>query len=156
MNRLQILTPAHRRRTCAATASLFALCIGTAAAAAPAIAPEVQARYEQERARCLAGQSGQPQETCLKEAGAARDAARQGQLNDGDAKYRKNAKERCDALAGDDKRDCIARIKGSADTTESGSVKGGGILRETVTREAPPAPDAASPTASPAASAAPR
>ena len=161
MNRLQILTPAHGRRACAATASLLALCIGTAAAAAaPAIAPEVQARYEQERARCLAGQSGQPQETCLKEAGAARDAARQGQLNDGDAKYRKNAKERCDALAGDDKRDCIARIKGSADTTESGSVKGGGILRETVTREAPPAPEAASPaassTASPAASAAPR
>ena len=153
MNRSQICTPAHARRTCAAVAaaSLLALCIGTAAAA-PAVAPDVQARYEQERARCLTGQSGQPQETCLKEAGAARDAARQGQLNDGDAKYRKNAKERCDALAGDDKRDCIARSKGSADTTESGSVKGGGILRETVTREAPPAPDAASPTASPAAS----
>ena len=155
MNCPQICASAHARRTCAAAASLLALCIGTAAAAL-AVAPEVQARYEQERARCLAGQSGQPQETCLKEAGAARDAARQGQLNDGDAKYRKNAKERCDALAGDDKRDCIARIKGSADTTESGSVKGGGILRETVTREVPPAPEAASPTASPAASAAPR
>ena len=132
----------------------LAFCLGSAAAwsatpSAPA-SPDVQARYEQERARCLSGQSGQSQETCLKEAGAARDAARQGQLNDGDAKYRKNAKDRCEALAGDEKRDCIARARvqqgkeGRGVTTESGSVKGGGILRETVTVVPAPAASAAS------------
>ena len=109
---------------------------------------EVQARYEQERARCLSGQSGQAQDTCLKEAVNARDAAMKGQLTDGDGKLRKNAKERCDVLTGDEKRDCISRVKGASNTTESGSVKGGGILRETVTIEPAPSP-------APAASAAP-
>ena len=123
-----------------------------ATAAAPAT--DVDARYTQERARCLGGESGQAQATCLKEAGAARDAARQGQLNDGDAKYRKNAKQRCDALAGDERRDCIARIKGAPDTSVSGSVKGGGTLSETVTRETKPVAPAAQVTpAEPAASA---
>jgi hypothetical protein len=115
-------------------AALLATSSFGANAAAPA-ASEIQSRYEQERARCLAGQSGQAQETCLKEAGAARDAAKQGQLNDGGGKLGKNAKDRCDVLTGDDKRDCMSRVKGKSNTTESGSVKGGGIIRETVTTE---------------------
>jgi hypothetical protein len=124
-----------------AAAALMGFAAATAfAAGAPS---EAQARYEQERARCLSGQSGQAQETCLKEAGAARDAAQKGQLADGDGKLRKNAKERCDVLAGDEKRDCTARMKGASNTTESGSVKGGGIIRETVTTEPAPAASAA-------------
>ena len=96
---------------------------------------DIQATYERDRARCLSGQSQEDQATCLKEAGAARDAAVKGQLSDGDGKLRKNARDRCDALSGDDRRDCIARVKDAPNTTESGSVKGGGILRETVTIE---------------------
>ena len=103
---------------------------------------DVQARYEHERARCLSGQSGQAQDTCMKEAVNARDAAMKGQLADGDGKLGKNAKERCDVLTGDDRRDCMARVKGKSNTTESGSVKGGGILRETVTIEPAPAASA--------------
>ncbi|MBC8055020.1 MAG: hypothetical protein H7Y61_00405 [Rhizobiales bacterium] len=118
---------------CAATA----LIASSAFAATPAA--DTQSRYEQERARCLAGQSGQARETCLKEAGAARDAAKKGQLNDGDGKLNKNAKDRCDVLTGDEQRDCMARIKGAGNTTESGSVKGGGIIRETKTIEVAPA-----------------
>jgi hypothetical protein len=117
---------------------------------------DIQARYEQEKARCLSGQSGQAQDTCLREAVNARDAALKNQLatGDGDAKLRKNAKERCDVLTGDEQRDCLARTRGdgnsvtstsittpeaSANVTKrnstSGSVKGGGVLRETITRE---------------------
>jgi hypothetical protein len=125
---------------CAATALMILPAAMAFAAGAPS---ETQVRYEQERARCLGGQSGQAQETCLKEAGAARDAAQKGQLADGDGKLRKNAKERCDVLAGDEKRDCMARMKGASNTTESGSVKGGGIIRETVTIEPAPAASAA-------------
>ena len=128
-------------RLCAVAAFMSSSAATTLAADAP---QEAQTRYEQERARCLGGQSGQAQETCLKEAGAARDAARKGQLADGDGKLRKNAKERCDVLVGDEKRDCMARMKGASNTTESGSVKGGGIIRETVTVEPAPAASAAS------------
>jgi len=128
--------------------AVFALASACASAAAPTPAGDVQARYEQERARCLSGRSGQAQDTCMKEAVNARDAAMKGQLADGDGKLRKNAKERCDVLTGDEQRDCMARVKGMSNTIESGSVKGGGILRETVTIEPAPSP-------APAASAAP-
>jgi DNA-binding CsgD family transcriptional regulator len=79
-----------------------ALTCGLAAAAGPATATtaDVQARYEQERARCLAGQSGQVMGACMKEAVNARDAAMKGQLSDGNGQLRKNAKERCDVLTG--------------------------------------------------------
>ena len=136
--------------------------LGAAAYAAPTAPADAQARYEHERARCLAGASGQAQETCLREAGAALESARKGQLNDGGTNYRDNAKERCDMLSGDERRDCLARARNAAPavrgvercenlagdaarecvaritgraTVESGSVKGGGVLRETVTRE---------------------
>lgn len=116
----------------------------SAVSAMAATSSDIQLRYERERARCLSGQSGQSQATCLKEAGASRDAAVRGQLADGDGKLRTNAKERCDVMAGDEKSDCMARVKGSSNTTESGSVKGGGILRETVTIEPASAASAAS------------
>lgn len=127
-----------------------ALTCGLSAAAGASSSADVQARYEQERARCLAGQSGQVMDACLKEAVNARDAAMKGQLSDGDGQLRKNAKERCDVLVGAEQRDCVLRARvqegrmtkidpsgstKSVTTTTSGSVKGGGILRETVTRE---------------------
>ncbi|MDP9045057.1 MAG: hypothetical protein M3O01_09655 [Pseudomonadota bacterium] len=125
-----------------ATGCFLGLSTCAAFAAEPAASADAKARYEQERARCLSGTSGQAQATCLKEAGAALEASRQGMLNDRGAKYGKNAKERCDLLSGDEKVDCIARMKAAPNTTESGSVKGGGILRETVTVETHPAPPA--------------
>lgn len=125
-------------RICAATLFIAA----SAFAAAPP--GEAQTRYEQERARCMGGQSGQAQETCLKEAGAARDASKKGQLSDGEGRLKKNANDRCDALTGDERRDCIARVKGAVNSSETGSVKGGGIIRETRTIEPAPAASAAS------------
>ena len=88
----------------------------------------------------------QDRDTCLKEAGAARDAARKGQLDEGGAAYRRNAKERCDALSGDEAKDCLARMDGKG--TISGTPEAGGIYRELVTREVQAPADAAS--ASPA------
>ena len=48
----------------------------------------------------------------------------------------RNALLRCERLSGDDRQDCVARIKGHG--TESGSVESGGIYRELVTLEAAP------------------
>ena len=102
-------------------------------------------RYEQERSRCVSGQSGQDLRTCLREAGAALQASRQGQLDDRDTRYTRNALERCKPLPSDEAKDCRDRILGQGDVTVSGSVKGGGLYREKVTTEVrvlppPPAP----------------
>ena len=119
-------------RLCAVSAALSA-CAAAAMALANTPSADIEARYQAERATCMNGSSNQDRSTCLKEAGAARAEARKGQLTDGDGKLRQNAKQRCDALSGDEARDCLARMKGKG--TTSGSAQGGGILRETVTRE---------------------
>ena len=149
--------PMLRAGTLCAISAVLSVCAATAMAVAETPAADIQTRYQQERARCLDGSSNQDRATCLKEAGAARDEARKGHLNDGDAKYRSNAKDRCNALTGDEARDCLVRMKGkgssNSTSTTSGSAQSGGILRETVTREtkpveAVPAPMPAAPAAS--------
>ena len=133
-------------------AALVALSGTYAVAAGPA--GEVQSRYEQERARCMNGQSGQAQDTCLKEAVNARDAAMKNQLSSGDGKLRDNKRDRCAALTGDEQRDCLARARGNGNSVSgmsvsgsegsasivksnstSGSVQGGGTISQTITRE---------------------
>ena len=108
-------------------------------------AAAARARYEQERIRCQSGQSGQDMKTCMREAGAALQEARQGRLDDHDTSYTRNALERCKPLPADDAKDCRDRILGQGDVSVSGSVKGGGLYREKVTTEVkvlppPPAP----------------
>jgi len=91
-------------------------------------------QYDKERAVCMSGRSNQDRATCLKEANAARDASKRGQLIDADAaSYKRNALDRCKALAGDDARDCMTRMNGGG--TASGSVEAGGLYRESVTTE---------------------
>jgi hypothetical protein len=92
-----------------------------------------QARYQQERAACLSGRSHQDRTTCLQEAGAALQEARRGGLTTG-AQLEANAIARCNALPEGDRADCHSRVKNQANTTVSGSVEGGGILKETRTR----------------------
>lgn len=101
-----------------------------------------KARFDQERSRCQSGQSGQDMKTCLREAGAALQASRQGQLDDHDARYTRNALERCKPLPSDEAKDCRDRVLGQGAVSVSGSVKGGGLYREKVTTEihAPPPP----------------
>lgn len=101
-----------------------------AAPAGPAAADAAKAQYDAERARCMSGNTGQDQASCLKSAGAAYDASRQNRLNDA-GNYKANALDRCRNLPASDRADCEARIDGPG--TTSGSVKDGGILRETVT-----------------------
>lgn len=63
-----------------------------------------------------------------REAAAARQAARQGQLTDPGSSFRENAIARCAVFKTDeDRRACVGRV---AQGQDSGSVQGGGILRE--------------------------
>jgi hypothetical protein len=66
----------------------------------------------------------------LREAGAARDEAKRGVLGreDNPAEFEHNRLARCDKHTGEDRDLCIRRMNGEG--TVSGSVEGGGILRE--------------------------
>ncbi|KAF1020232.1 MAG: hypothetical protein GAK30_02656 [Paracidovorax wautersii] len=73
-----------------------------------------------------------------REAGAAAAEARRGNLKDQGQDYRANALQRCAPLPADLRGDCESRVRGEGQV--SGSVQGGGILRETVTTTIVPAP----------------
>ena len=130
--------------TVAVVFSTFSVGAISANAAAPTPA---ETRYQQDRTNCLAGKTAESQQTCLKEAGAALQAAREHDLKSpSPTQIAANERKRCEALSGGDKADCLKRAAG-LDTTVSGSVAGGGDIKETVTvipgtPEAMPAPAA--------------
>jgi len=66
----------------------------------------------------------------LREAGAARAEAKRGVLgkDDNPAEFERNRLARCDRHTGEDRELCIRRMNGEG--TITGSVEGGGILRE--------------------------
>jgi hypothetical protein len=106
--------------------------VGAISATSPEPTP-AETRYQQDRANCLAGKTAESQQTCLKEAGAALQAAREQELKSGSAaQWAANERKRCEALVGADRKDCLKRADG-VDTRVSGSVAAGGDLKETVT-----------------------
>ena len=116
--------------TVAVVFSTFSVGAISANAAAPTPA---ETRYQQDRANCLAGKTAESQKTCLKEAGAALQAAREHDLKSpSPTQIAANERKRCEALSGGDKADCLKRAAG-LDTTVSGSVAGGGDIKETIT-----------------------
>lgn len=104
-------------------------------AAVVSAADDARATYERERAACLSGQSGQDRATCLREAAAAYAEARGGRRNAAPASadsYSQNALLRCQPLPAADRAECERRLTSGA---TSGSVTGGGVLRELRTVE---------------------
>lgn len=103
--------------------------LGLAGASAHARAPDAaQSRYDSERAVCMHGLSNQDKATCLKEAGAALQEARRGQLSTaGESDLERNRLARCDSQLGVNRDDCVMRMHAG---TTTGSAQGGGILRE--------------------------
>ncbi|QDD63004.1 hypothetical protein EJD96_02035 [Herbaspirillum seropedicae] len=88
--------------------------------------------YQRQVAACKNGSSSEDRATCLREAGAARQAASRGNLTDpGAAQLKENAMKRCEGLPQSDRIDCEKRVNGEGRV--EGSVSEGGILRETVT-----------------------
>ncbi|MGP1675693.1 MAG: hypothetical protein ACTS6J_00875 [Burkholderiales bacterium] len=108
--------------------AVAALLIAGMASAAGGKLAEAQARYQQDRAACIGGQSNQDRATCLREAGAALQAAKRGDLGEGQSAYEQNRLIRCERLPAGDRNDCLRRMRGEG--TVSGSVESGGIYRE--------------------------
>lgn len=84
--------------------------------------------YQEQRAACM-NQTSRSVENCMREMGAARQAAQRGNLTQRDEDtYMKNRLARCDVLPASDREECVARM--TMPTATSGSVAGGGILYE--------------------------
>jgi len=120
----QEMIPSLVSSACAVAALLFA----GMAAAAGSTPSGAQARYQQDRAACISGRSNEDRATCLREAGAALQAAKQGRLGDGSGAYEKNRLARCEPLPPADREDCVRRVNGEG--TVSGSVEEGGTFTE--------------------------
>lgn len=112
---------------------LTAVLLATSAAATWAQSPasDARVRYEQEREKCHTNNTQDSLATCLREATNAYDAARKGQLSDPGPIAASNATQRCEAFQNaTDRAECVRRVESE---TVSGSVAGGGVLRESVT-----------------------
>ena len=108
--------------------AIAALLFAGMAAAASSNLPDAQARYQQDRAACISGQSNQDRAACLKEAGAALQDAKLAHPGESQSAYEQNQLLRCDRLQAGEREDCLRRMRGEG--TISGSVEGGGIYRE--------------------------
>lgn len=76
----------------------------------------------------------QDRNACLRERGAAADMARRGSFPAPDtATLQQNALARCARQPATDREACEARVMGSATTSVTGSVLGGGVIRQTET-----------------------
>ena len=109
------------------SAALLVVC---AAATAQTPAMDAHARHGQDREKCMTHNTQDSLATCLREANNAAADKRRGVLDSG-TNYAANALARCDVLTGEDKAACQARIAGYGST--SGSVAGGGVIREVET-----------------------
>ena len=94
--------------------------------------------YRQELQACRSGRTQQARDTCIEEARHAHAALRRGALVHAGENYTANALARCVPLAGEDRFACEARVLGFGTTT--GSVAGGGLLREVQTVLLPASP----------------
>ena len=117
---------------------LVVLVFGQAFPAASQDRSERLRRFEADRQACLSGKSSQVLESCLKEAKAALAERPDSTPTVSPEQLKRNSMTRCEALTGEERTACVARMRGEG--TISGSVPGGGVLRELVTPESVASP----------------
>jgi hypothetical protein len=131
------------RPTWALLALLAALGSSAALAAGKPVTLDPHARYQREGGACYAIRSPDERADCLSEAGLRLAIALPTPAIENPDALARNALKRCEPLPEPDRKDCVARMQGQG--TTSGSVAGGGIYRELVTREVAAVPVAAQP-----------
>lgn len=92
-----------------------------------------QSTYEQDRAACMRSDSQHERTSCLREAAAVRaqNKNRRPTTSDSPESLMQNALKRCTRLPPENKALCERMVRGEG--TVSGSVEGGGVIRELVT-----------------------
>jgi hypothetical protein len=111
--------------------ALLAMTAATAQVATGTTGIDASGSYQQEVQACMTGKTQQDQATCLKEARNAQADKKHGVLDNAGGQFQNNAAVRCDVLSGEEKAACQARVLGYGST--SGSVAGGGMIREVET-----------------------
>jgi hypothetical protein len=133
-------TLSHKSLASFGASALFAVTAVAAQVAGnqfPEGAPlDASGSYQSEVQACKNGKTAEDQATCLKEARNAHADKKRGAIGDPGTDYAANARARCNVLNGEDKAACEARMMGYG--TVSGSVAGGGLLREVETVVMPP------------------
>jgi hypothetical protein len=112
---------------------------GAAAAAPGSTGIDASGNYQQEMQACRQGRTAQDRATCMEEAREARKAMKRGALNTPAQSMGANTMARCEGMNNADMAACRARMMGYGQT--SGSVAGGGVLRELEVVEVPPGQD---------------
>jgi hypothetical protein len=112
---------------------LAALGSASALAAGNTATNDPHARYQREGGACYAIKTFDERADCLSEAGLHLAKSLPTPENELPDALARNALRRCEPLPEPDRKDCMARMQGQGTTT--GSVAGGGIYRELVTRE---------------------
>jgi len=88
-----------------------------------------QAQHQRDVATCQSGASGQPLETCLREAAAARqERDRQNLTAESPEQLRQNELARCNRLPEAQRENCVSKM--TSPTEVQGSVQGGGVIRK--------------------------
>lgn len=90
-----------------------------------------QSTYEQDRAACMRSDSQHERSSCLREAGAVRAQGTTRTPGETPETRMQNAMKRCAELPPENKATCERMVHGEGRT--SGSVEGGGVIRELVT-----------------------
>ncbi|EHR69968.1 hypothetical protein BurJ1DRAFT_1095 [Burkholderiales bacterium JOSHI_001] len=91
-----------------------------------------QQRYQQEAAACMRLGQADNRSNCLSEASTQLAQTQPTPASEAPAALSENALKRCEPLPDGLRQDCELRMRGAG--TVSGSVEGGGIYRELVTR----------------------
>lgn len=99
----------------------------------PAELAALAARNRQERVTCMNLPDEEDRRFCVWDTNVAYAHAKRNRPDNINPLYAQNLLRRCDPLAGDERRDCLARMAGLG--TTNGSVASGGIYRELVTIE---------------------
>ena len=87
--------------------------------------------YTHERAWCIANTAGEERASCLKNSGAAQVERGRGTLDTNGRAFETNAMQRCDVFLSEERGACEARVAGYG--SASGSVQGGGIIKQVET-----------------------
>jgi hypothetical protein len=150
-------SPIRIPRACLAAAVLALSLPAWSQGAAASGKADVEANYQRDRAACAAITVPADRSNCLRDAGAARaQALRNGPRTASPEELARNAVQRCQQHPPEQRVICerMARGEGRA----SGSVQGGGVIRELVTQERlppPPSPPLSPPVSTPPAQAVP-
>jgi len=92
-----------------------------------------------EMAACNNGSTQQSRETCMREVRNANAEKRAGKIDNSGGQFNANALMRCNALQGEDKIACEARVTGYGNP--QGSVAGGGVITQVETVVVPATPE---------------